>query len=252
MANTMTATLSLRASSKWTTLDPDVRALIDAQAAQLISRPPPVMLHCVTTPLHDAAKAGDLALVRELAATISVDSTADPDLDYMYTPLLFAVRNRHTDVAMFLIDAGANVNAESEWFRTTALMLAAAHGNATLVHALLAAGANVNAKCDDMMTPLTYAVIYGHEAIVNDLLAAGAEVNIRCAETKPLTTTYYGSKLSNLMIAAHRGHEGIVKALLAAGADVSAVSHPAYNDTALSLAKTDAIREHLRAAGATA
>ena len=56
------------------------------------------------------------------------------------TPLLIAVRNGHHDVAEYMIDCGADVNAEVRGF--TPLALAAASGSDAFVRRLLSAGAD--------------------------------------------------------------------------------------------------------------
>jgi len=62
--------------------------------------------------LHFAAGNGDFAAVRMLLAD-GYDVNAK-DADLRLTPLHYAVMNEHLDVALYLIDNGANVNAIDE------------------------------------------------------------------------------------------------------------------------------------------
>ena len=71
------------------------------------------------------------------------------------------------------------------------------------------------------------------------LLAKGAEINHQAKN----------GGVTALIIAANQGHEGIVKALLAEGANVELRENG--GGTALKHAKTQQIKQLLRAAGAT-
>jgi ankyrin repeat protein len=59
--------------------------------------------------LHFAAGDGDLAAVVELIAAGYDVNAKDPDLKL--TPLHYAARGEHLDVAQYLLDHGADVNA---------------------------------------------------------------------------------------------------------------------------------------------
>ena len=85
----------------------------------------------------------------------------------------------------------------------TALMAAAAGGNAAIAHILLDAGADINAKDKDDETALNFAVVEGCEDVVELLLNRGASVGSR-------------NRLGDtpLLVAAVHGHSAIVSALL--------------------------------------
>ncbi|CAM9810883.1 unnamed protein product, partial [Sphacelaria rigidula] len=76
------------------------------------------------------------------------------------SPLYFAVKRGHGDVALALIRAGADVNYMNAagW---TPLMRATADGRADLVNNLLLSGAMVNARSKEGSRPLHYAVENG-------------------------------------------------------------------------------------------
>jgi len=82
------------------------------------------------------------------------------------------------DAVRFLIDSGADVNAFNR-MGGTALMYAAARGNADLVQALIAKGANLNAQDDSGQSALRAACGTTPNAnVVRILIQKGANVNL--------------------------------------------------------------------------
>jgi len=65
----------------------------------------------VAAPIHDAAKAGDLAKVRQLLADGADVDARDYDGD---TPLHWAARQDHADVIEGLLDAGADGSLKND------------------------------------------------------------------------------------------------------------------------------------------
>ena len=114
----------------------------------------------------------DIALLLiERGANVSI-MTAERD-----SPLLAATRHNHTDIALALIQAGARLNSVDR-FGDTPLLNAIARGNRAVVRALLRAGVDANlAHEDGGQTPLLAAVEGGHLRIVKRLLKAGASPN---------------------------------------------------------------------------
>jgi ankyrin len=117
------------------------------------------------------------------------------------TPLHYAARHNHVEVAKLLLQAGANVNAR-EANEITPLLMAISNDNMAVAHFLLGHGGDVNAVDWYGRSPLWEAVnvrnLYMHNAtfkngidrapvleLIKALLAAGGNVNARTKETPP-------------------------------------------------------------------
>lgn len=117
------------------------------------------------------------------------------------TPLHYAARHNHVEVAKLLLEAGAKVNAR-EADDITPLLMAISNDNVPAAQFLLAHGGDVNAQDWYGRSPLWEAVnvrnLYVHNAtfkngidrapvleLIQSLLAAGANVNARTKETPP-------------------------------------------------------------------
>ena len=145
------------------------------------------------TPLLFAARRGDVDSARVLlSAGASLEETAADG----YTPLMVASHSRHTPLAKFLLDQGADPNRS---------------------------GAGYSA--------LHTAVVRGDVELVNVLLAHGADPNARITKPAPMTRFDYGWILplevvgyTPLLQAAKYAEVEIMRALLAGGADPSATT----------------------------
>jgi ankyrin repeat protein len=129
------------------------------------------------------------------------------------TPLMKAASHGWLKVAAYLLDHGADVNADAinpgaGLHNATALSEAARAGNRAMVGLLLSRGADVNVKGLARNNPLNLAARNGFQAVVEVLLANHAKVN---------TQDENGS--TPLSLAAANGRVKIVQMLLAAGAD---------------------------------
>ena len=124
--------------------------------------------------LLQAVDMGDIAKVKRLIK----EGVADLNTrDYMaLTPLMHASMNssspNYTNIALMLIEAGANVNIVND---SLAAIYLAADNNLEVVNALIKAGADVNIVGD---CTLSVAVHRGDIKRVNALIKAGADVNI--------------------------------------------------------------------------
>lgn len=93
----------------------------------------------------------------------------------------------------------------------TALMRAAARGDAAQVTTLLAAGVDVNATHAELrLSPLMFASYFGHDAVVQLLLEKGAGVNMKDA---------VGASAADW--ASQAGHQAMAGRLTKAGAQLN-------------------------------
>ena len=163
------------------------------------------------TPLHDAARDGDIDKVQMLLSS-GADPNATADYEEMgeLTALHHAAAKGHTDTVSVLLQAGADPNATAdneEMGELTALHLAAVFGHTDTISVLLQAGADLNAPAGGEeigeLTALHLAAEADHPDTVTVLLQAGADRHAR--DDKDRTP---------LNIAVTRGHTGTIRALL--------------------------------------
>lgn len=121
------------------------------------------------TALMQAAKSGDIELVRDLLRRgASVEMTSQKGK----TALHYAAANGHVEIVKLLIEAGSDVNLrDNEWH--TPLMLAAIYGCNHTVQALLANGADPLMKTKSGTTAATYAEINNHPVALALIRKAG-------------------------------------------------------------------------------
>ena len=107
------------------------------------------------TPLICAAREGQIEIVRKL-----IEAGADPNLGggvNGWRPLMHAIHKNQQKSVEALLDSGANVNASGP-HRDSALMMAAGYGMSDLVRLLLRRGADPRARTVDGETALSLAV----------------------------------------------------------------------------------------------
>ena len=155
----------------------------------------------------EAARAGE---TRRVEALLESDRALLQvrDRDGM-TPLHHAVVGGHTELAVYLLDQGADIEAVDAQNRTP-LHYAANEGDPATVALLLARGADVTARELRGRTALFLAANWGNDLdVVERLIDAGADVNDRTPGGEEIlsSTLFYGKP-------------EIIDALLAAGARI--------------------------------
>ena len=124
--------------------------------------------------------------------------------------LLIACDRGNTELAMALVDRGADVDASDE-FQMTPLHWASYNGHMEVAMALMDRGANVDARDDNQKTPLHDACAAGHMEVAMALVDRGADVDARSVD-----------QCTPLHIACMKGNMEVAMALVDRGADVNA------------------------------
>lgn len=120
--------------------------------------------------IHGAVKVNDLERVKGYVAQGHVN---DREETYQHTPLIMASHYGYKEIALYLLENGAEVNAQGIK-GGTALIFASYYNYPEIAKALLDRGASVDVKDNRGHTALFYAEEYGHKAIVEMLEQAGA------------------------------------------------------------------------------
>ena len=160
------------------------------------------------TPLHRAAKDGDVESLRKYLRYKSVDVNAKGEAGF--APLHYAAGNGHAECVRLLlehkdIDVNAKAN-ETFWQGYTPLHYAAEYGAVDCVRLLLAhKDIDVNAEDKYGDTPLHYAAMFGKSECVKVLLAH-KDIDVNANDKNGWTPLHY---------AASSGETECVKVLLA-------------------------------------
>jgi ankyrin repeat protein len=117
------------------------------------------------TPLMFAALYGMLPEVKTL-----VNQKEVPVNRSGWTPLHYACTNGHLDIALFLLDKGAAVDAPSP-NETTPIMMAIRAGNIQLVRLLLDRGADIRIRNQQGYSAIDVAELFNQEEIQKGLRA---------------------------------------------------------------------------------
>ena len=179
-----------------------------------------------TTAITEAAIIGSAPVIDALLKAGADPNTKNPEGE---TPLMAVARSGNVDAARLLVEAHADVNATEAFGGQSALMWAAAQGQAEMVKFLASKGADLNARGvvrqwerkviteprpKDMnkggFTPLLYAAREGCVDCARHLIAAGADPDLE----DPERITPLNMALLNL-------HFEFAAFMIKAGADVN-------------------------------
>ena len=157
-----------------------------------------------STPLHTAAQAGQLEVVRLLVAG---GADVDAGDNENTTPLAVAAIGGHLDVIEFLIAQGADplaadINLATPFHWTTY------NGHMEVARRLIELGADIHAVKTNGSNALHGPAYMGHPEMVEFLVGKGIDVNLQ---------NQYG--YTPLLLAAVRGHNEVLTFLIDAGAD---------------------------------
>ena len=180
------------------------------------------------TPLVQACTNGSAALV---AGLVNAGADANTPVATGETPLMTCARSGAVAAVRLLLARGADVNAREPHQHQNALMWAAAERHADVVRTLIEAGADLTAQTTLGFTALHFAARVGDLATTRWLLEAGVDVNIhgrrdsgpgRGAGLGGTGITTRGSSFSGataLLVATVRGQVPLARFLLDRGAD---------------------------------
>lgn len=168
------------------------------------------------TRLHSAASLGDLS---KIVTLIEHNAYIDARDHNGQTPLHYAIQSGNTEVAKYLIDNGANLNIQDNYYQKTntqyvyyksPLHYAVESGDTEIAKYLVDHGANPNIQDAYSSTPLQSAIYSGNTEVVEYLLDHNADPNSK---------GHYST--SPLLAAVKLGHTEIVKNLVEHGADLN-------------------------------
>ncbi len=167
-----------------------------------------LVLPAFAADIHEAVKTGDLQKVQELIKN-------DPDLVNLKdisgrTPLHWAARNDHLNIVKFLVNNGADVNAEDNQGISPLFYSVWLGGNYEIAECLVNIGADVNFKRSNGQTLLYLASREGIDKTAKLLIEKGADLNQPDAVGK-----------TPLFISVENRHQNIVELLLDHGAQTS-------------------------------
>lgn len=126
--------------------------------------------------MRSACVRGDIDTVGQLIKQgTSINVELNPDGD---TPLTKSIFSHQTNLAIWLIENGADVEKSLRNGRTP-LITAAGCGDVRVVCALLAAGAQIDRQMNNGATALMYAVSKGFVNVARSLIEHGASKTLR-------------------------------------------------------------------------
>jgi len=146
--------------------------------------------------------------LEEVKTLLKKGGAVNGDYGKGLTPLHWAARHGFTQVAEFLIENGADLNAKERAIaQSTPLHVAATYNQVVVARLLIAKGGRVDATDKWGSTPLQYAAFNGHDDLIELLLYKGANINHQ--ETRYGITALHaavaGGKLSTAKLLIGKG-----------------------------------------------
>ena len=168
--------------------------------------------------LHKAAENGSKAVLEELIKTMKNIEDIINALDAEgYTPLQYAIKNKHTHTVQYLLDNKANVNkiADNGW---NSIHFACQYADIDILYLLIKRGGDVNAKDLKGKTPTMIAALNGKDDCISLLATAGANLDQKDDDGQV-----------PLIVAATDGHANTVRELITNGASYDVTDNTRYN-----------------------
>ena len=172
--------------------------------------------------LIDAVYYGHITKVRELinkqvSNRISLGSNN-------FSLLQLAVKRRHAEIAMVLIENSAEVN-KSDLYGVTPLFSAILNNNILIVEMLINNGANVNKASSSGFCPLHVAALNGCATLVQILINNRAVAHSKSKDgNTPLHTAAYNLYVRDSLNPCIDGYSNSIKQLIKAGCAVDAIN----------------------------
>ena len=118
------------------------------------------------TPLHQAARQGQLSMCKKLLKEGADINAATPE---GWTALHLAATFASKEVVQLLLSKGANVDTRDKLVGFSPLCQAASEGRKEIVEILLAGGADINISDMSNQTPLIHATVNKHKEVAEIL-----------------------------------------------------------------------------------
>ena len=164
----------------------------------------------MTTPLHDAVKTKDIALIARLVAEGADVNAGD---SWGSTPLHEAARHNSITATEILLELGADPEARSKGAETPLHVLSINFGQAQIAARLIDFGADVNAADDDGRTALHLLTTGRFNLDLTNCLLEAEEIDLEARNKLGLTPLHRACMSGKIHLA---------RALIKAGADVDA------------------------------
>ena len=150
------------------------------------------------THLHYAALCGMHDVVKFLIVEHSQNVNAR-GYDQEESPLHSALRRGHANVALLLLEHGADANAQ-DYEERTPLLLASEGGHVDVVRVLLKQGVDTEVRDDEDNSPLEEASSHGHVEVVWALLEHGADVKAQDRNKHTALHLARGAEVARLLL----------------------------------------------------
>lgn len=164
------------------------------------------------TPLHSAASAGHLEIVKYLIKKGGADMVFT-ETDAGAQAAHAAANGGHMEVLEHIIELKGDINHIPWKNKVSILHFAIGSGNRQVVEFLLDEGADIEARARSYQTPLHFAAMEGHVQIAEEILDRGVDI-----------FSIMEDKVQAIHIAAQRGHIPVCEFLYLRGSEYAAVA----------------------------